>query len=197
MKRVLLVCIIGCVFFNSCKNNKKQSTLELIDLAEWNAITISTIKEKMQWDTLRYVGDDIPPLVIDDIVINSFEEEIRQRILNLREKEIAVMQKQLLLSHERDVYIHEFQGFNHAGHYKYFMVMFDEEDSNYLFTYNADAHSFAMEQINYSTDHYKEPIFYFDIEYGILRHIEITTKITRDKTSQLSYEIIGVVITSD
>ena len=197
MKKALLVCIVSCIFFHSCKNNKKQLTiLELIDLTEWNAITIATIKDRMQWDTLQYVGDNIPPLVIDDIVINSFEEDI-QRILKLREKEIAVMQKQLFLSNEEDIYIHERQGMNHAGHYRYFIVMPNKEGSNYLFTYNTDTHSFSVEKIRYSTDYYKEPNFYFDIEYNTLRHIEITTRITKNKKSQLSYEIIGIVITSD
>lgn len=198
MKKQLLAYFLCCIFFHSCENISNQSTIvELIDLDEWNANTITILKNKMQWDTIQYIDDNIPPFISDGVMIRSFDDDMK-RILSIREKEITAMKEQLFPSHEQEtLYIYESQGFNNEGYCKYFLVLQNECDSSYRFTYNAAVDSFSVEKGLYSNEYYFQPVFYFDIEYNWLRNIEITTKITKEKQSQLFYEIIGVTITSD
>ena len=190
----ILVCILVCIFSYSCRNNKKEASIfELIDLQTWNAITIATLKDKMQLDTLRYVGDDMPlPQIIDGITIDSFDAHISY-ILSFREKEIAALLEYQVLSDEKVIYISESEGFTSQGYFRGFTVISYDKDIYYRLTYNEDTHTFSIEEKCCPLEHHKDSVFNSAIEYGRLRRIIITTKITRDEKSQLSYEIISAI----
>ena len=185
--------LLVCILFYSCQNNKNKPTIsELIDLQKWDAITIKVIKDKMQLDTLQYpMGIR---LMIDDVFINNFDEHIGH-ILSFREKEISTLLEQQVLSNEKSIYIYERQGYAcNEGFIKYFIVMLDKKGRGYCFTYKTDTDSFFIEKGIYSIDYYKQPVFYNGIEYDYLTGIEITTKITKNKKHQLSYEVIGIAV---
>ena len=196
MKRIItIICVLSCISFYGCQNNRNQTPIsELIDLEKWNSITIANMKDKMQLDTLRYIGDDIPSFAIDGIEINNFDEHIRH-LLKFREKEITALLEQQILSHEKVIYIHETQKFScHAGFVKSFHVMPINKKFCYIFTYKEETDSFLVEKKDDFNDYYIEPVLYYGIQLGNLTGIEITTKIKKDKKSQLSYEIIGLVV---
>ena len=192
---ITILYILSCISFYGCQNDKSQTPIsELINLEEWDSITIATMKEKMQLDTLRYVGDDIPPYKKDGIAINSFDDHI-QHLLKFREKEIAALLEKQIISNEKVIYIHESQGDrSHHGFIRYFTVMPINKKFRYIFTYSEDIHSFLIKKTDDFNDYYIEPVLYNGIEYGRLTGIEILTKITKNKKSQLSYEIIGIVV---
>jgi len=107
MKRIIiLICILICILSHACQNHKKETSIyELIDLQTWNTITIATLKDKMQLDTLRYVEDDMPPPpILNGIIIDSFDADIRH-ILSFREKTIASLLEHQVLSDEKVIYI--------------------------------------------------------------------------------------------
>ena len=196
MKRLVVILALSCTFFYGCQNNKNQTPIsELINLEEWDSITIAVMKEKMQLDTLQYIGDDIPSFAIDDdIIINSFDEHIRY-LLKFREKEIAALLEHQILSNEGVIYIHESQGDRGPqGFVRYFVVMPINEKFRYVFTYKPDVDSFLVEKKDDFDDYYIEPVLYYGIEEWGMTGIKLTTKITKDKNSKLSYEIIGLVV---
>jgi len=194
-KLITIIFISSCISFYSCQNDKNQTPIsELINLEEWDSITIAVMKEKMQLDTLQYIGDDIPPLVIDDVLITSFDEEIRY-LLKFREKEMAALLKEKIISNEEVIYIYESQGDrSHLGFVRHFVVMPINEKFRYVFTYKPDVDSFLVEKKDDFDDYYIEPVLYYGIEEWGMTGIKLTTKITKDKNSKLSYEIIGLVV---
>ena len=196
MKRIItIICILSYVSFYGCQNNKNQTPIsELINLEEWDSTTIAAMKDKLQLDTLRYIGDDIPPFAINDTIINNFDEHI-QHLLRFREKEIAALLEQQIISNEKVIYIHEIQAMScHAGFIKSFVVMPINKKFRYFFRYNHGTDTFLIENADDFNDYYIEPVLYSEIECGRLTGIEIITKITKNNKSQLSYEIIGLVV---
>ena len=193
MKRVIIY-ILSCISFYGCENNKTQTPIsELINLSEWDSITIAAMKDKMQLDTLQYIGDSIPPLVIDGVLMKSFDEDIRH-YLKFREKEIAILLEKKILSNEKVIYIHEIQAFKSSlGFVRRFTVMPISRKFCYTFKYEEGTDSFLVKKDILFNSHI-EPVFYYGIKYDFLTGIEIKTKITKNKKSQLSYEIIGIVV---
>jgi len=196
MKRLITITfILSCISFYGCQNNRNQTPIsELINLEEWDSITIAAMKDKMQLDTLRYVGDDIPPFAIeDDILINSFDEHIRH-LLKFREQEIATILEHQIISNEKEIYIYESQGDRGpAGFVKRFAVMPVMEKYSYVFKYKEYTNSFSVEKDVFD-DYDIEPVIYYGIKDGFFTGIGITTKITKDNNSMLTYEIIGLVV---
>ena len=196
MKRLITIIFISSyISFYSCQSNKNQTPIsELINIAEWDSITIATMKDKFQLDTLRYIGDDMPPYEIDGILIKNFDDHIKSK-LKFREREITALMEEEILSNEEVIYIYESQGDRgHEGFIRYFTLMPINKKYRYTFRYIPHTDSFWVKKSADFDDYYIQPAMYYGIEYGFLTGIRITTKITKNNKSQLSYEIIYLAV---
>lgn len=193
MKKLIFI-VLSFIAFNCCKNNEKRNTIpELIDIQIWDSTTVMAIKETLKLDTLKYISDNKPLITVDDVVISSFDEHIKQ-ILNFRLKEIEVLKNQKVISNEENIIIYENQGYTHSGYMRSFTVVFGANlDKVYSFNYNKDTDSFSVTKDFYAMHWLLVPTFHSEIEYGVLSGIDVVTKITRGDKNHLSYEVIGII----
>lgn len=185
----ILFAITICILLNGCKD---KPISDLIDIDEWNLVTMQSLNEKLHLDTILKYNKEVPPLLADDnkTIVRDYEHEILLK-LSFREKIMKIFQEQQILSNEKSICIREHQGYTVEGYVQSF-TLFEEENAKYHLKYNRDTDSFRITILNYHADYLDEYVFYSEIENGRLIGLEIFTLIKKVGKNKLSYEIIGI-----
>ena len=187
-KKNAIIFILSYISFYSCQNNKPIP--ELIDIAEWDSITIATLKDKIRMDTLQYILVNLEKDVIQMDTVQ-YTLEYLQYILRFREKKISALLEEKILSDEEVIYIEEIVDYYYN---RFLTVMPINKKYLYVFIYDDYADYCSVERRDNFADSFIEPVLYNGIKDGILSELKITTKITKNNKSQLSYEIIRLMV---
>ena len=192
MKKISLI-IITFLITISCKKEVKP-IYSFIDINRWNEITIESIKNNFNIDSLLRYGDGtiLPIKVRDGKEVYSLDEEIRIMLL-FREKELIALQTFKHLSNEKTIYIEEYQGYTTNGFTRNFLI-YNIKCSEYYFYYNENNNTFTCEKGRNSTYLSHKNIFYSSVQMGNLMGYLITTKISRNKRDELTYETIRICL---
>lgn len=194
MKKLNLIPIAMIILIAiSCKKDIKP-IYSLIDIKKWDEVTIKSIKNNFNIDSILIYGDgtNIPIKVQNGKEVYSFDEQIRI-MLSFREKELKALQTFNYLSDEKTIYIEEFQGFTTNGFMKNFFI-YNINCPEYYFTYNVDNDTFTSEKGRDSTYYSDETIFHSDVYMRSLVGYRITTKISRNNKNELTYDIIRICL---
>lgn len=194
MKKLNLISIAIIILIAiSCKKDIKP-IYSLIDIKKWDEVTIKSIKNNFNIDSLLIYGDgtNIPISLRDGKKVYSFDEEIRI-MLSFREKELKALQTFNYLSDEKTIYIEEYQGNTTNGFMKYFFI-YNINCPEYYFTYNEDKDTFTCKKEGDSANYSDENIFYSEVQMRSLFGYVITTKISRNNKNELTYEIIRICL---
>ena len=192
--------ILSILFFTllcSCSENTTP-IVELINIQEWDSVTIVTLKEKVHLDMMLQYNDSFPPLLMQDgkTVVKSFDEEIIY-YLSFREKIMEILREKGILSNAKNIYIFENQSYGANGYNQSFIVLINKK-KKYYFKFDELTDSFSMEE---EIERNKETQYYWNIraysnniEFGRMSGLSITTLIKRNRKNTLSYDIISVSV---